>query len=192
MSIRLLSVTFAAGFLALAVATPAARAAELVANGGFETGDYTGWSTQDAGFTSFFPVNSGVGANGSAFYAVFGATGSVDDQIFQILPTIAGEQYEVSFYVRNTSSVASEHQFASWEGNSIFNEQPVAVRFEWAKITVNVTATQNGSELRLGGRDQQDIVRLDEVSVIGAIAPEPASLGLLALGAATMLRRRTR
>ena len=172
--------------LALMVGVSTARA-ELVVNGGFETGDFSGWTTQSAPSGSFFNVISGAGANGSNNFAQFGALGS-GDYISQMLSTTIGEEYIVSFYIRNTSSYINERFNASWEGSDFFYEDPVGIRFGWTKITANLTSTQLTSELRLGGFDGQDVVYLDEVSVIPV--PEPTSLSVLALGATAALRRR--
>src|SRR5581483_9024216 len=84
---------------ALALAPLAAQATNIVANGGFETGDFTGWT--QTGNTSFDGVQCpGPGpavaaGNCSAFFGPVGSNGGIT----QNLSTVAGNAYQVDFDV---------------------------------------------------------------------------------------------
>src|SRR5438874_8646968 len=83
--------------LAVGISGPA-HAAELVTNGSFETGDFTGWT--QVGNTGFSGVECpGVGFAGpgdGACDAFFGPVGS-DGGISQVLNTVPGKQYNIRF-----------------------------------------------------------------------------------------------
>ena len=81
---------------ALAFATPSA-AQELVTNGGFETGNFSGFT--QTGNITFNGVGAGTGTSGS-FGAFFGAVGSTGG-ITQSLATSAGQSYLIGFDLAN-------------------------------------------------------------------------------------------
>ena len=70
-----------------------AQALNIVNNGSFETGDFTGWT--QTGNTGFAGVTSGGAPNGT-FFAFFGPIGA-DGGILQTLSTVAGNKYVISF-----------------------------------------------------------------------------------------------
>ena len=79
------------------LATPS-FADELIANGGFETGNFSGWTTLPASSGSDFGVNSNYPNSGTKD-AFFGATGQYNDSIMQTLPTVEGQSYKIDFYL---------------------------------------------------------------------------------------------
>src|SRR5271165_5397298 len=87
--------------LALLVSASAAFAQNLLTNGGFETGDFTGWTTGGnfgaTGVTSgSFYVYSG--AQEGNFYAYLGPVGT-DGTLSQSFTTQAGASYTFSFWL---------------------------------------------------------------------------------------------
>ncbi len=102
--------------LAAALATPAH--ANLVLNGGFETGDFTGWT--ELGDPTYNIVWAGNPHSG--FYA--GLSGPVDvlGGISQSIATIAGHSYEVSFWLSSEQSLSGiDNSFDfSFGGQSLF------------------------------------------------------------------------
>lgn len=172
--------------LAAAMLMATTARANLVTNGGFETGDFSGWSTQAAGSGSVFHV--GLGGHTGTYAAVFAATAAQDDQIYQTVPTMAGTQYTLSFWVLNLG-VGNDHLRVSWEGATVLDESPVSHPLEtWDFVSIPVTATMNGSELRFGAFDGPAGMALDDICLTEV--PEPASLGLLAAGGLWVARRR--
>ena len=95
---RPLSAWIAATAALLVTATPAS-ANELVTNGGFES-DFTGWLL--SGSADYAGVGGGMvnsGAN-AAYFGPVGATASIS----QVLNTVAGQSYDVSFYLQNSGA----------------------------------------------------------------------------------------
>ncbi len=174
--------------LAAALALPVSTVrAELVVNGGFETGDFTGWGTQAAAAGSSFGVSATAHSGSSGVF--FAAVSNEHDWIFQELPTEAGKSYLLSFWVHNLA-LEGDSLLVYWEGNEELNLTPVGTELEnWVEITHPLQATMNGSELRFGGYDGPLVFDLDDISV--TLVPEPATAALLALGGLALLRRRT-
>ena len=88
------------GALALAAAATPSNAAELVTNGGFETGNFSGWTL--GGNTGFTGVDT-ASAHSGTYGAYFGAVGSTGT-LSQLLNTVAGQTYTVSFWLSNSGS----------------------------------------------------------------------------------------
>ena len=84
------------GFFVCAISSTLAQA-ELVTNGGFETGDFTDWL--QSGMTDFTAVDMGFphGGDYSAYMGPIGGTGTLS----QDLATVAGQQYLVKFWLLN-------------------------------------------------------------------------------------------
>ncbi len=114
----------AAVALALAALVSRAKAqqdpANLVLNPGFETGDFTDWTSSGdqgsdfVGDSGDYPVNSG------NYAAVLGAESP--SSLTQTLATVAGQSYELSFYLRSSGLIAA----IAANGNP-FGPQPAAV-----------------------------------------------------------------
>ncbi|MGI8923547.1 MAG: PEP-CTERM sorting domain-containing protein [Fimbriimonadales bacterium] len=171
---------------ALAVLSGVAHA-NLVVNGGFETGDFTSWGLDPAGSGSLFGVAGGGGHSGE-FFAYFGAVEFEHDEIFQSLATSAGISYDVSIWVLNGGQGDDSLQIW-WEGFVVLDMTPVTtVEGSWEEVTLQVAATTNGSELRIGSYDVPSFNFIDDVSV--EAVPEPGSIVAVSLGLGAFLLRR--
>ena len=81
----------------LLIATPGTASANLVVNGDFETGDFTGWTTTPAATGSNFGVTTLPPAH-DTLGAFFGATAADVDSISQTFATTPGAFYIVTFF----------------------------------------------------------------------------------------------
>ena len=178
----LLAVTAVA---ALSVAYPAK--ANLVTNGGFETGDFTGWtpSASGAAVTSDFfgfPPHSG------SFQAHI-----TNGSITQTLMTMAAQSYTISFWLEIPGGVVGDSFAVKWGGSTIFTQPFQALGY--TEFTFTETASSASTALQfLGiGSDATNWL-LDDVSVnaVGTVPDGGTTVSLLGcalLGLAALRRK---
>jgi hypothetical protein len=181
----------------LAIIAFAARPASAqVINGGFESGDFTGWFNE-LNNTGFDGVDA-FSAHSGSFGAFFGEVGSTST-LRQEVGTTAGQGYTLSFWLSNDGNTPSFFD-VSWNGSSLFSLTNPA-GFAYGLNSFNVVGAAGGSTTLLFTFQQDpaffrlDDVTLDAVGVDpNSVVPEPATMSLLATGLAGMagagMRRR--
>jgi hypothetical protein len=163
-----------------------AIAGNLVVNCGFDTGNQNGWTPTPASSGSLF-ATSGSTVNSGDYSHYFAATGGIDDALAQVLSTVPGQAYQVSF-VLDTSGAAPAHFNASWNGATLVDLiNPADQPFTFYSYTVTGTGTDT---IRFAAHDVFSVMFLDDVSVVETDTPEPASLALLAVGLVGLAARR--
>ncbi|HKD43307.1 MAG TPA: hypothetical protein VKB87_23695 [Myxococcaceae bacterium] len=134
----------------------------LVANCGFETGDFTGWTQSgDLSFTSV-EIGSPVAHTGS--YG--GRFGPVNDLGFitQVLATAAGGTYNLTFWLRNANS---PNEFVViWDGTVIF-DQTTKPDFDYMLVEFDgLPASMDGTQLDFGFYNLPDYFYIDDIVVV--------------------------
>ncbi len=171
--------------------------ANVLDNGSFETGDFTGWATggnfEDVEVTSsdFYTYSS---AEDGTYYAVLGPVGS-DATLGQSFATVANDTYTFSFYLAAVGDSPSDFS-ASWDGTSLLSLTNPTTGGAWTQYSFTETGTGSDSIL-FSFRDDPAYIALDNVSVsenASTSVPEPASMVLLGSGllAFAGARRRAR
>jgi hypothetical protein len=180
--------------LFLLIATHFASA-NLVANPGFETGNFSGWTQTSAASGSAFGVgNTGPGTGGTgSFIAFFGATGTLNDAISQSFATMPGSLYTLSFFlnVLGPSSSASNDFRVFFDNTLVFSRTDINPGF--GTFTFPVLTNSSSTALRFEGRNVRGTTFLDDVSVELAAVPETGStLAMLSLASLSLvgLRRK--
>src|SRR5262249_5137909 len=117
---------FVSTVVATTVAGSMCMAADLIVNGGFETGDFTGWNLDPTPsfpeYTVGSPVNSGNWAAQIAGYSVQSGIGDGPDALSQDIVTTAGQHYDLTFFRLQTSGGPIVSLDVYWSGNLIFHE----------------------------------------------------------------------
>jgi hypothetical protein len=161
--------------LALVMIAPA-QAANIVTNGSFETGDFTGWTlTGDQTFNGVQCPGGQPDGNCSAFFGPIGTTGGIT----QNLTTVAGATYEIEFSFDSDGGTPNSFS-ASFGGVSLINQTNIPDSNGFDTFTFHVLATGTTTTLAFNFRDDPGFLNLDAVSV--EAVPVPATLVLVGIG----------
>lgn len=142
-------------------ATTARALPNLVANGGFEQGSFAGWTM--GGNTGATFVQSRLSHEGD-FAAALGPV-NYSGILSQLLNTVAGDTYEVSFWFLQPSAPPNLFS-ASFGGQSLLtrvNTRSAATG--WSQYLFQVVATNTLSLLEFRFRDDPGYEYLDDIAV---------------------------
>ena len=151
--------------LLVAAASPA-LAGNLVFNGGFETGNFAGWLVPPNAPPpngALFRIGTG-GAHSGNHYAGIGSASS--QYISQTLPTQAGQDYELSFWLRWYFGMQSEFVTVRWEGQPVLFVQGTGPGEIWTHFTLPLHANITGSFLEFGQNAFPLEWHIDDISVV--------------------------
>ncbi|MFN5857244.1 MAG: DUF642 domain-containing protein [Pseudanabaenaceae cyanobacterium] len=179
-TLQKLSVVASTAIVVLGVSTGSAQASNLVTNGDFNTGNFSGW-TKSGNLSLLDVISNTNNLPGGSYHARFGSTGS-PGIISQTLNTIAGRSYTLSFFLRESGSGANRSSVVSVGGNTLFSFLPPANNVPWTSYSSNFTATSASTLLSFSFRNDPSFTRLDNVSVTENLPPRPVPLPGVAFG----------
>lgn len=169
---------------ALLVACPvSAGAANLIKNGGFETGDFTSWSLLDPDNESSVqtaPFN-GYAPHGGKYFAALAGDQS-HSLLSQTITDMPGQQLLLTFYLESDGLETNELTLDF--GNSFSPEFSGIASTNGSYDRYSFTVTGSGSDtLTFDTVDFRTWLAVDDVSLtpIGSV-PEPATWALMLIG----------
>ena len=164
--------------------------ANLLVNGGFEMGDFAGW-TQSGWFIETLNPNSGVydastGCSGVSCTTVGDPNAAF---LYQDVATTPGSTYDLSFFYGSGQLPTSGSELLVLWGDPTAPSLSTVVDFAnvdtsgaYVQYTGMVSATSAISQLEFLGRQDLDFYYLDDVSLTAgpvSSVPEPSSLTLM-------------
>jgi hypothetical protein len=196
---KLVRISLAIALVALATSV-LANAGNLVTNGGFETGDFTGWTLSgDTGLVGVCNVSTcpgGFAPEEGTFAGFFGPVGDTGT-ISQEVATTPGQQYTLSFYLADPEG-GTPNYFSVQFGTAQFTLNNFGTAFGWQEFLLTETATSSTTDLSFTFRHDPAYWFLDNVSVTSGgqgTTPEPGTLVLFGsglLGVVGVARRKFR
>jgi hypothetical protein len=145
-------------------ATLTVASASLVTNGGFETGDFTGWTQSgDTGATGVITGTAGSTTVHSGTHAArFGP--NTLGFLSQTLTTTVGASYTLSFWLSHPVSDTGTEWLVRVGGNTLMDVHD-AGNFGYTQFTFTFTATSSSTVLQFGFAEPPDYFYLDDVIV---------------------------
>jgi hypothetical protein len=135
---------------------------QLVQNGGFETGDFTGWSASGNTGNETISTKSDYAHSGS-YGAQLGPVGALG-YLTQSLSTTPGQAYVLSLWLDSPDGTTPNEFSVSWNGMNIFDKVNLG-RTGWTNLIFKVTASSSSTLLSIGLRNDPSYFGLDDVSV---------------------------
>lgn len=163
----------------LASAVVSNHAQNFVANPGFETGDFTGWTL--GGDTSYCFVST-IMPHGGTYSAFLGPVSS-DGFLDQTISTVVGISYHVDFWLANAGFAPNDFS-ASFAGVTFYSVVN-APNFGYTDISGNITAASSSSDLHFEFFNPPACWFLDDISV--NVVPEPPPWAMMAMGSVVLI-----
>lgn len=170
--------------------------ANLLTNGGFETGDLTGWTlTNSAGipFTTWVTTTGVVPPltpHNGAYFLSTGENGRTST-LSQTFATTPNQEYRFSFWLEVGSAGATPLNafIASFGGTTLLNLSN-SPDFGYRQFVYQAIATSATTTIAFTARNDPYGWGLDDVSVTPYVVPEPTVVSLMAFGLAGLGFRR--
>jgi VCBS repeat-containing protein len=143
----------------------------ILVNGGFETGDLTGWTASDPEISAEFLGLGGAFGN----YAAMLAPSNSPQSLSQEVSTAPGQQYTLSFVIDGDPDASSSPLTVTWDGATILSLAQVPVGFTQYTLSVTGDAFGGTTPLSFNYSDDGSGILLDQVAVNPVTGPATES-----------------
>ena len=189
-------------FICLGWMSTARVVGQIITNGGFEAGNFSGWSllSDPQSFahtlvrTATTPTDIGIAPFEGSYFGTFSNNSPLASGFTQTFSTVSGQSYALSYWFTTTigSDILNELK-VTWNGGVLIDSVGFAsLGTVWTNTTFLVTGTGSDT-ITFSGYQNSGWNGLDAVSLTAV--PErstyAALLGLTALGIARWRRRRS-
>ena len=163
---------------------------ELAVNGGFETGDMTGWTVIRLG--GFSGVNAGGGTphTGNFYFGMGAVDPTLPSDFYQDIATTIGTLYTASFWAYDEDTALGGRINVTFGGVNVGPASGIITN-TYTQYSLNLVATASTTRLEAIGYEPPQWVISDDYSVQGAV-PEPASILAIGAGLVALVARRRR
>jgi|GEM_PF-5538115 len=147
-----------------------------IINGGFETGDFSGWTTGPISYPESIvtgPVNSGTFAAQIAGYSF------APDTLSQTVSDTAGQSYVLDFWLFVADGSPTTSLTVDWGNSQIFSETNIPPFNVYQEFSFNVVGTGSDTLVFTCANDPS-FTYLDDVSLT-AVVPEPSTFVMWSL-----------
>jgi Carbohydrate binding domain len=155
-------------FIMIALGVSQQALAEHIVNGGFETGNFAGWTLHGdpQNFVASGDTHSG------KYHAVLGQPGSMGS-LSQTLVTTVGASYTLSFWLASNHDKPSEFTVSVGGKRLLDLVNPQLYDYIYRQYRLRFTANSTSTVISFGFRDDAPVLGLfliDDVSVVDADA----------------------
>jgi hypothetical protein len=140
----------------------------VVTNGDFETGDFSGWTQSgDLSYTNVITGTAGSSTiHGGTHAAEFGPSMGLG-YIAQTLATTVGVTYTLDFWLSHSSGAAPTEWLVRVGGNTVLDVHDSA-GFSYTEFTFTFTATSSATALQFGFYEPPAYFYLDDIRVFAS------------------------
>jgi hypothetical protein len=145
----------------------------ILQNGGFETGDFTGWTLNADSTVNLVSTTAGLVHSGTYGAELGQSSASPLGYLYQTLTTVPGQSYVLSLWLDNPANSvgATPNQFfVQWNGTTLYNVVNLPYT-AWTNLQFLVTATSSSTVLQFGFYDAPYYLGLDDISVTPLVSP---------------------
>lgn len=147
----------------------------MVGNGGFESGDFLGW-TRSGNLIDSLVGTGPITAHSGTYAAQMGPVGTLSF-LAQTLNTIPGTNYLISCWLYCNGQTPNEFK-VTWNGATLFDDANLPASSAWTNLQFPVTAAGTNTVLQFSFRDDPSYLGFDDVSVVPLSQPVLTSISL--------------